>query len=45
VYTRFDVCDLLNTDRSGNPQRALTYSDICHHEEFWEWMYITKVLG
>jgi hypothetical protein len=42
---RFDVCHLLNTDRNGKPQLALTFYDICFQEEFWEWMYVTNVLG
>lgn len=42
---RFDVCRLLNTDRTGKPQLALTFYDICYLEGFWEWMYVTKVLG
>jgi hypothetical protein len=43
--TRFDVCQLLNTDRKGKRQLALTFYDICYLEGFWEWMYVTKVLG
>jgi hypothetical protein len=27
------------------PQLALTFYDICHLQEFWEWMYVTEVLG
>src|SRR5262249_46505827 len=34
---RFDVCRLLNTDRNGERQLALTFYDICLSNVYWAW--------
>src|SRR5205823_1285704 len=47
----FELCELLNPDRSGHPDRsgqkqlAATFYDYCHLDQYWQYRYVAKVLG